>query len=173
MESILSLIEKSQANIPNARTQLLKRMTPLVKKYSAKIHFMDYEDALQELYLALLETIPYLNVNNGEGKCLSYMKTAVVNRYHNLCKVCLSEPKSEDLDNYSLYLESPPAIDDSYYDVSSYIRSFGPESIKFKILFKCFYEDKTDKEISLELQVSRQYVNRLKKKLISEYFEQK
>lgn len=173
MESILSLIEKSQANLPDARAQLIKRMTPLVKKYSSKIHFMEYEDALQELYITLLETIPYLNINNGEGKCLSYIKTAVVNRYYNLCKHYLAKPKSESLDNYSLSLESPPIIDDSYYDVISYIHSFAPESLRFKILFKSFYEEKTDKEISLELKVSRQYVNRLKKKLIYGYFEQK
>lgn len=173
MESILSLIKKSQTNEPGARSQLLEQMTPLAKKYASKIHFMEYEDALQEFYIALLETIPYLDISKGEGNCLGYMKTAVVNRYYNLCKSRLSEPRSEDLDNYSLSLEAPPEIDDSYYDVDTYIHSFSPESVKFKILFKCFYEDKTDKEISLELQLSRQYVNRLKKQLISEYLKQK
>lgn len=173
MESILSLIEKCQAQIPGANEEFLNRMTPLVKKYASKIHFMEYEDSVQELYTVLLETLPYLNVCKGEAKCLSYMKTAIIHRYHALCTNYLSKPQSEDIEKYSAALESPPVIDDTYYDVLSYINSFPPDSMKFQILFKCFSEDKTDSEIAQELKVSRQYVNRIKKQLISGYFMQK
>lgn len=173
MESILSLIIKSQSHLPGADAQLLQQMTPLVLKYSYKLHFMEREDAVQELYLALLEALPYLNPANGEGKCLSYMKTTIIHRYCALCKTYLSRPPSENLDSYSFSLEALPVIDDSYYDVVSYINSFAPECLKFKILSKCFFEDKTAKEISQELQISRQYVNRIKKQLILDYFAQK
>lgn len=173
MESILSLIEKSQYNNPDARTRLLEQMSPLVRKYAAKIHFLEREDALQELYIALLETLPYLDIHKGEDKCLSYMKTAVVNRYYSLCKTHLSVPKSEGLESCAYMLEAPPAIDDTYYAIDSYIKSLPTQSLKRKILSKCFYDEKTDREIGAELNVSRQYVNRIKRQLIADYFSRK
>lgn len=170
MESILSLIQKYKCGHAGADTQILERMSPLVKKYAAKIHCMEYEDALQELYMTLFESLSYLDPSQPEGKCLKYMKTSVENRYFALCKHYLSMPKAEDIDTCSATLEAPCAYDDSYYDIASYINSFPSESIKKKILALCFYEDKSDAEIAQALNVSRQYVNRIKKQLIINYF---
>ncbi|MDO4338241.1 MAG: sigma-70 family RNA polymerase sigma factor [Eubacteriales bacterium] len=169
METILSLIEKYQSGSAEASAQILEQMTPLVKKYAAQIHCMEYEDALQELYIALLESLPYLNTNRKEGKCVNYMKATVVNRYYALCKQHLSVPTIEDLEASSSTLQAPPAFDETYYDVVSYINTLPNDSIK-KILCMYFYEDKSDTEIAEKLQVSRQYVNRVKKKLITDYF---
>lgn len=170
METILSLIEKYQSGSTDAGAQILERMTPLVKKYAAKIHCMEYEDALQELYIALLQALPYLDTNCMEGKCVSYIKTTVVNRYYTLCKQNLSAPQTEDFETSAYSLPAQPAYDETYYDVVAYINTFPPDNIKYKILSLYFYEDKSDTEIASELNVSRQYVNRIKKKLITDYF---
>lgn len=131
---------------------------------------MEYEDALQELYITLLETLPYLDCTQTEWKCLTYMKKAVINRYYALCKHYLSIPQTENLDTVSAFLESPSSFDDTYYDIVSYINSFPVESLKYKILALYFYDDKTDTEIAVVLKVSRQYVHRIKKKLVRDYF---
>lgn len=100
------------------------------------------------------------------------MKTTVINRYYALCKQHLSVPQTEDLETSASDIPAQPAYDETYYDVAAYINSLPQDDIKCKILSMYFYEDKSDKEIASELHVSRQYVNRAKKKLIAEYFSQ-
>ena len=85
MKSLLQLIHDYQDGEPNSSEAILKRMEPLIRSYSSRIHCMEYEDASQELYLALLKSLPYLNPNFSEGECVTYMKTAVENRYRSLC----------------------------------------------------------------------------------------
>ena len=159
MESILSLIQKFKSGDPNASTQILERMTPLVRKYASKIYCMEYEDALQELYIALLKSLPYLNPSEPVGKCLGYMVSSVVNCYKALCKQNLSRMKTVDIDTYYTALEAPSVIDESYYDIVSFINALPPKSLKQEILSLYFYEDMTDTEIAEKLKVSRQYVN--------------
>ncbi|MCB6688851.1 hypothetical protein LI147_18260, partial [Blautia wexlerae] len=51
-----------------------------------------------------------------------------------------------------------------------YIESFPVQSMEYKILSLFFYQYKTDSEIASILHVSRQYINRQKKKLLKTYF---
>lgn len=170
MESILSLVQAYQAGDPDACTKILQRMAPLAKKYASKIHCMEYEDALQELYVALIETLDYLNSSLSEGKCVKYMETAVVNRYYTLCKRYLSLPDTEDIDSCSSTLPASPSYDDTLLDIEAYIKSLPQTGSKRQIFSMFFYEDMSDNDIAAKLNVSRQYVNRVKKQLIREYF---
>lgn len=86
METILSLIQKYKAGDAHASEEICNRMTPLIKKYASKIHCMEFEDAMQELYITLLETLPHLTPSKPEAQCLKYITTAVHNRYRSLCK---------------------------------------------------------------------------------------
>ena len=63
MEELCDKIKKYKQGDIKALEEILIQMTPLVKNYAAKIHFMEYEDAMQELYIALLKCIPKLSVN--------------------------------------------------------------------------------------------------------------
>ena len=87
------------------------------------------------------------------------MQTSVENRYRSLCRSCLSEPEKED-------------FDDTYYDVTAYINSYPSDSVQRKILSMYFYQDKSDAQIAQKLKLSRQYVNRMKKKLILRYISE-
>lgn len=169
MKSLLQLIHDYQDGEPNSSEAILKRMEPLIRSYSSRIHCMEYEDASQELYLALLKSLPYLNPNFSEGECVTYMKTAVENRYRSLCHYYLSQPPRENISDYTDTLKSPDCFDDTYTDVSAYIHSYPKESMDYKILFLYFYQNKTDSEIARILSVSRQYINRRKKKLLLQY----
>lgn len=170
MKSLLSLIQECKAGNPDAKHDLVLRMLPLLKNYASMIHFGDYEDAFQELCAELLSAIPYLDLNKTEAENIRYMETVIKNRYSKLCKHNLGLPKSEDIDSYRATLAAPSNIDDTYYDVVSYINSFPKESLSHKILSMFFYEEKSDKEIAAVLGVSRQYVNRMRKRLIKNYF---
>ena len=171
MKSLLQLIHDYNSGINSANGEIIKRMEPLVKGYASRIHCMDREDATQELYLALLKALPYLNSKDfSEGECVKYMQTAIENRYRSLCRYYLSEPEKEDLDSCSLTLQADNPFDETLCDITTYIQSFPVQSTEYKILSLFFYHYKTDSEIAEILHISRQYVNRLKKKLLKNYF---
>ena len=153
MKTLTELIQNYQNGIPDSDSEILKRMEPLVKGYASRIHCMEREDSTQELYLTLLKTLPYL-------------------RYRSLCRSCLSEPEKDDFDSCSVSLQAPDSFDDTYYDVTAYINSYPSDSVQRKILSMYFYQDKSDAQIAWKLKLSRQYVNRMKKKLILRYISE-
>lgn len=166
MKTLTELIQNYQNGIPNSDSEILKRMEPLVKGYASRIHCMEREDSIQELYLTLLKTLPYLSSSSSEGECIRYMQTSVENRYRSLCRSCLSEPEKDDFDSCSVSLQAPDSFDDTYYDVTAYINSYP------SVLSMYFYQDKSDAQIAQKLKLSRQYVNRMKKKLILRYISE-
>lgn len=99
METIISLIEKQKSGDLQAAQEICRRMSPLLKKYAARLYCMEYDDAMQELYIALLETFPYLDPAKTEAECLNYIQTTVHNRYRFLCRGCLSVPQSESIED--------------------------------------------------------------------------
>lgn len=99
MTTITNLLEEYRNGSADACEEILKRMMPLAKKYAGKIHCMDYEDALQELCLTILEALTHLDPACPEGKCVSYIETSVINRYYALCKRYLSTPETENIDD--------------------------------------------------------------------------
>lgn len=172
MKTLTELIQNYQNGIPDSDSEILKRMEPLVKGYASRIHCMEREDSTQELYLTLLKTLPYLSSSSSEGECIRYMQTSVENRYRSLCRSCLSEPEKDDFDSCSVSLQAPDSFDDTYYDVTAYINSYPSDSVQRKILSMYFYQDKSDAQIARKLKLSRQYVNRMKKKLILRYISE-
>ena len=169
MKTLTELIQNYQNGIPDSDSEILKRMEPLVKGYASRIHCMEREDSTQELYLTLLKTLPYLSSSSSEGECIRYMQTSVENRYRSLCRSCLTEPEKDDFDSCSVSLQAPDSIDDTNYDVTAYINSYPSDSVQRKILSMYFYQDKSDAQIARKLKLSRQYVNRMKKKLNLKY----
>lgn len=153
MKTLTELIQNYQNGIPDSDSEILKRMEPLVKGYASRIHCMEREDSTQELYLTLLKTLPYLSSSSSEGECIRYMQTSVENRYRSLCRSCLSEPEKDDFDSCSVSLQAS-------------------DSVQRKILSMYFYQDKSDAQIARKLKLSRQYVNRMKKKLILKYISE-
>ena len=181
MKTLTELIQNYQNGIPDSDSEILKRMEPLVKGYASRIHCMEREDSTQELYLTLLKTLPYLSSSSSEGECIRYMQTSVENRYRSLCRSCLSEPEKDDFDSCSVSLQAPDSFDDTYYDLVKALRiapSKGKnftafsDSVQRKILSMYFYQDKSDAQIARKLKLSRQYVNRMKKKLILRYISE-
>ena len=144
MKTLTELIQNYQNGIPDSDSEILKRMEPLVKGYASRIHCMEREDSTQELYLTLLKTLPYLSSSSSE----------------------------DDFDSCSVSLQAPDSFDDTYYDVTAYINSYPSDSVQRNILSMYFYQDKSDAQIARKLKLSRQYVNRMKKKLILKYISE-
>lgn len=173
METIISLIQKQRAGDVQAAQEICRRMSPLLKKYAARLYCMEYDDAMQELYIALLETFPYLDPAKIEAECLNYIQTTVHNRYRFLCRGCLSVPQSESIEDSIDTLSAPSPFDESYYDICNYIKTLPEKGMRRQIMSLFFFQYKTDSEIAEILHVSRQYVNRIKKQMITGYFSER
>lgn len=173
METIISLMQKQRAGDVQAAQEICRRMSPLLKKYAARLYCMEYDDAMQELYIALLETFPYLDPAKTEAECLNYIQTTVHNRYRFLCRGCLSVPQSESIEDSIDTLSAPSPFDESYYDICNYIKTLPEKGMRRQIMSLFFFQYKTDSEIAEILHVSRQYVNRIKKQMITGYFSER
>lgn len=77
MKSLPELIHDYKSGVPGTDAKILQRMQPLIKGTAAKIHRMEREDSQQELYLSLLQAIPYLNEDSSEGECVKYIQTVI------------------------------------------------------------------------------------------------
>lgn len=108
MEILTENINRYKKGDLEALSDIISQMTPLLKKYARKLYCMEYEDALQELYLSLIQCIPYLSKEKGEMKCLKYINITVKHKYYSLCKKYLSQPV-QDIGDFNL-----DNLEDSY-----------------------------------------------------------
>lgn len=171
MGHILPLVYQYLEGDPDASGKIIEAMDPLIRATARRIYCMEYEDACQELRLALVQALPHLNREFEEGACVSYLQTVVRNQYNKICHRSLSRPLEKSLDDdMETIKEGSISADETFCEFKIYIESFPQNSKERKILTLFFYDGMNDTEIAQRVHLSRQYVNRLKKKLVREYF---
>lgn len=182
MESnpICSKIRDYKNGNTSALEELYMQMLPLIKKYAAKSYFMEYEDAFQEYSITLIEAVQKIKTYENDGQSLSYLSTCVRNKFNTLYKTyCVSKQQIESY--IESYFENPKSksISDPSdaqlfsIDLKSFIEQINSKT-KQKIAILAYCENRDDSEISKILQISRQYVNRVRReinqKLLEQYF---
>lgn len=149
--------------------ELLERFSPLIKAYAKKLYYLEYEDSLQELSLALYEAVRKIPSADDEYGCISYINKSVVNRftklYHDSVELQNIQAHSIPLDNsdshdYQHDYETDNCI--SLVDLENALKSKLPIERKILYLLMLGY---SDMEIAAKLGYTRQYVNRLKKRI--------
>lgn len=151
--------------------KIIIKMQPLIKKYVRKLYFLEKEDASQELTLALIEAVYHISTYTSEAMCLTYLQKSVINKYYYLCKLNIKFTTLND--TFVEVPENVPYIE-SFQNIEFFIDV--NESLKNKnekerfIVKNILFHGLSDKEISLKLGVSRQYVNRVKKKILKEIY---
>ena len=87
-QSILDLMKHFKIHQDeNDFNLILNRFQPLIKKYAKKLYYIEYEDSIQELCLALYEALENVTYLENEYACISYLKNAI---YHRFCKLYAS-----------------------------------------------------------------------------------
>lgn len=175
MSELKEKIKRYKAGEKEALSEILMQMTPLVKKYAAKVHFMESEDVMQEFYIILLRCILNMGEDKKEGEYLQYMNKAVVNGYKHLCRTHL--PESMETLSFETLPETPDEgkSHDSIDDVEllcSLENLKNKNEKKWKILWLSIFERLSDADIGRILGVSRQYVNMEKKDLMKKLLEE-
>ena len=173
-ELLITQIRNTKEQMNNTSLEkILTKMQPLVKKYIRKLYYMEKDDAAQELNLALIEAVHHIQKYENEAMCLTYLQKSVINKYFFLCK--LNKTKhiysefseiSDDIPYYQNFEDI-----ELYNDMNELLKNKNEK--QNKIIKYVLLDNLSDSEISLKMGISRQYVNRIKKKILKDYFSNK
>lgn len=167
-ESLMEMIKRYREGNREIFMTILEKMNPLLNHYVWKLNFMEREDARQELIVGLLEGIQKISYVRSEGECINYVKACV---RHTYLEIVRKEQKY-----FAERLEEERAVDhygaieycEVMMDLEQYIDSLnGREQ---KIVIKIVKYHKTDDEISTEMDITRQYANKIRNK-VKKYME--
>lgn len=149
------------------------RCPPLIKKYAGRTHFMEYADACQEYLLTLIEAVQKIKSYDTDRLFLAYAVKCIKNKFCTLYKEHCAEVPTESDTEILLEKNSNAYTEEGYRDIvlaidlNAFIRGINSgKKQKIAILFLVF--QKSDSEIASMLGVSRQYVNRVRRELLTE-----
>jgi len=166
----LAILVKQAKKDDLALMDVLDRLNPLIRSYTKKLFFLDKDDAKQEITLAIIEAVHFIENCSSEGCCINFLKNAVYFRYCSLCKHNIRKNSNEitiSKDGFAdeEYIENYEKIELDY-DMQKKIKKLELNKIQMDTV-KLVYEGLSDKEIALQLGISRQYINRIKKKVFA------
>lgn len=149
--------------------QLLKRFAPLIKVYARKLYYLDYEDSLQELSIALYEAVRKIPSTDDEYACISYIKKSVINKF---TKLYHTSVETQNIQAKYVSLEDSDGHDyrhdyeaDNCISLMDLERALKDKNPTERELLQMLILGYSDKEIATKLGYTRQYVNRIKKKI--------
>lgn len=162
--SIARLIKTSKED-SDAMMELLKKMEPLIKSYTRKMFFLESLDAEQELAMTIIEAVKKIKRCETDGECLTYIQNAVKYKFVSMAKENMVKEKNENpyLKNFDekMYMEKYTDIE-TFYDLQMKTEHMDENQ---KDVLRYLMLGYSDTEIGKKLCLSRQYINRIKKKI--------
>lgn len=146
---------------------IVEIMKPLINKYTRILYKDERDDMQSEFVLCLLESITKMKYCNEEGQCVYFLSKAIKNKFHELynkSKLHFDKETSVD-DEYLININFKQSEYDDciiYIDLRNLLLK--TEGKQYQILYSILYNDESDTEIAKKLFISRQYVNRIRKK---------
>lgn len=170
LSTLIGQMKEAQNSV--ALEKILIKMQPLVKKYTKKLYFMERDDAAQELNISLIESVHHIKKYDNEAMCLTYIKNTVINKYYYLCKqhikftqikdefaeIPYNIPYNEKFNNIELFVDIQNLMKDRNKNQK-------------RIIKYLVFDELSDSEISSKMKLSRQYVNRIKKNILGNFFD--
>lgn len=147
---------------------LLERFHPLVRKYAKKLYYLEYDDSIQELNLAIYEALQKMSYVDNEFACISYIRKAI---YHKFCKLyASSEQEQQKLEQQTQYedllcSDKSESIQDCTF-LHDLRKMLDTLCYPKKQIIYLLLQGYSDKEIGEKLHCSRQYINRVKKSIL-------
>lgn len=148
---------------------LLYRFQPLIKKYVRILYKDEEEDMYAEFSVALWEAVCNITFCNGEGQTVKYLANALRNKYFELYR------KSRKYNDHIIQMEErelkeTEGVDNTLDDIlirDELLRiRRGTKGKKRQIFTLLFLEGCTDLQVARKLNISRQYVHRVKKSFL-------
>lgn len=148
---------------------LLHRFHPLIKKYTSALYKDEEEDIYAEFVAALWEAVCNIVFFDDEGQVVKYLTIALKYKFFELYR------KSRKYNDYIVEieeyeLEEKRNVDNTFDDmlINEELQRVRDKlkGNKAQIYELIFFKDYTDLQVASELDISRQYVHRVKKALI-------
>lgn len=150
-----------------ALEELLEKFQPLIRSQARNFGTEEREDIEQELRIALYQAVEQIEYIESDTQVISYIAKTVRSRRIYLygkyrkkreCETAIPE----DMD---FVMKDNPFEDVLFYhDFTQYMKKL-PE--KYQIILQQILIGRSDAEIAESMNMSRQYVNRIKKKMLS------
>lgn len=156
---------------------LAKKMEPLVNKYTYLLYRDEKEDMKEELTIALWEAVKNITEVQNDGQVINYFSMAVRNRFFELYRRSRKYHDNEVVDKDDSVLLNTSYREKRFdeimikEDIILFLNKFSGQ--KRKIYYSMLIGLKTDREIADRFCISRQYINRMRRKMrgeIANYF---
>lgn len=147
---------------------ILNAFMPLIKKYSGKLYYLEFDDCVQELSVELFLSLPKIKKVDDEYSCLSYINKAIVHKFCKLYSISEQEEKIKKSTVTDTEYDVPvheTSYDDAIFHLDISL-SLNEKSNTEKEILLYLLQSYSDTEISKKLNLSRQYINRIKKTLL-------
>lgn len=155
---------------------LLDKLNPLINKYVRLLYKDDKEDVRSELSLALWEAVNTIKYYENEGQVIKFLCTALKNRYLELYRYSRKIHDKNFIPKDDKEIPYEKACEN--YDIESIVFREDIENIisayhgkKRMAAYLIIFENLSDIEIAGDLQISRQYVNRMRRSIYKEMKE--
>lgn len=170
---IATLIENTLKD-KNEFDALLKRLTPLINKYVSSLYKDEPEEIRAEMVLALWEAVTKIKYYDNDGKCLAFLSGALRNKFLELYRKSKMKHDFDVLGITEEILEQEDLknkFDEMIFkeDIKKLLANYSEK--KRQIFNDIIFEDKSDAYIAKKYVLTRQYVNRLRKKFFEELKE--
>lgn len=165
MGEICELIRKIKWDKDNFYL-IIERFNPLINKYTKLLYRDEKEDVYAELVAALWEAVQKITFYDNDGQVVIYLSTALRNKYLELYRtsrrlhdhvVGMTEDEADTAG------KADDAYDDALIQISMKNIYDSLEKNKKEIFRLIFMEGLTDMEVAVQMQMSRQYVHRMRK----------
>lgn len=149
-------------------SEIISKMTPIINKYARRLYYLEYEDMKQELLIAIIEAVMRIETYDKEGQCINYLVSAVKMRYWELCRK--STNNQDSYANVELLYEYPDKkVKDQFEEIEFMLDLNNLKKVdnemKREVFNYILTGNMSDAEIAKRLNVSRQYINRCKKRI--------
>lgn len=149
---------------------IMDKMSPLINRYARMLYKDENEDVCSELMMALWKAVDDLEYYENDGQIISFINTAIRNKYLELYK------KSRKIHDFETLMKEEDTVfqtiayqgnefDDVLFreDVLRIVNTYS--GLKKEIVYCFLVKELSDSEIAEQLNVSRQYVNRIRRDL--------
>lgn len=177
MEDLIMLVNRVRDNNKESFSILMEKFQPLINKYTYLLYKDEKEDTEAELYIALWESVMNIPLIESDGQVFNYFSTAIKYRFLELYRASKKQHDNEIFMENDKYLSNLTFQQYEYdnftviEDIKDFLKQF--RDSKRKIYYMMLIENKSDTEIAEMLNLSRQYVNRMRRQLqslLQQYF---
>lgn len=167
MHNLYELVKEAQNGNNDATMNIIEKFSPLIRKYSRKLN---YDVAYTDLIISLIETIKYIpifrNENIKKEECLvAYISKSLIHKYIRLSKRYRKvSVKEVELNNQIFSNDITDEIENTVF--INKILSKLPKTQE-NILKQMFIYGYRESEIASQLNISRQAVNKTKKRALN------